>query len=71
MFFLWWGKINILMGNAGRHRRGNARWGRQCGHLAGVLVSAVDVWVMWAVVTPGVDVERVGRMFGSLVEMKV
>ena len=42
-----------------------------CGHLAGVFVSAVDVWVMWAVVTPGVDVERVGRMFGSLEEMKV
>ena len=35
-----------------------------CGHLAGVLVSAVDVWVMWAVVTPGVDVERVGRIHG-------
>jgi len=41
-----------------------------CGHLAGVLVSAVDVWVMWAVVTPGVDVERVGRHCGTLVLMK-
>jgi len=29
------------------------------------------VWVMWAVVTPGVDVERVGRIHGSLEEMKV